>query len=76
MVKTFLTMLSILFCGAIFISIFVFVASFVAILSEVHFQDFYGLAVLILDSFFFTIIMVLMIYTMDMFERLIDYRIQ
>ena len=69
--KTILSMVSSLLCAAVFIVLFVFVASGIAILSTKYFSATYEYAVLILDFTCFTLIMMGMLYTMNVFDQLI-----
>jgi len=71
LMKTMLSALSTLLCGAVFIIIFVFVGSFVAEFSSKYFESVYKYAILLLDFTFFGLIMLAMLYTMSFFEKLI-----
>lgn len=69
--KTILSIVSMILCAAVFICIFVFTASLIQIMSSQYLIDIYEWAILILDFAFFTIIMMGMLYTMNVFDRMI-----
>jgi hypothetical protein len=69
--KTLLSMLSTLLCGIVFILLFVNAASFTAEICGTYFQSVYCYVVLIADVVLFTLIMMSMLYTMNVFDHFI-----